>query len=163
MLAGRHGSLGNPTQYSSLGRNGILIGFGFGLPLSLLGAWWAVGSAEPIGSFRQTVGEAVVFAAAPLVTWAYLGLLAAFRSKWANVLAIFRPAGRMSLTIYIGESAMMSLLFCAYGVGLFGRLGIAAVGFCSVVVWALLATFAYYYQQRWRTGPLESLLRYWST
>jgi uncharacterized protein len=77
-------------------------------------------------------------------------------------LAIFRPAGRMSLSAYIGESLLLSMVFCAYGLGLFGKLNAGAVSALALGTWIALDLLAKATQSRWASGPLESLLRRFS-
>jgi uncharacterized protein len=97
-----------------------------------------------------------------LLTWGYVSVLAAMHARGTRVLAVFRPAGRMSLTGYIGESLLLSLAFCAYGAGLFGELGAAAASALALCTWIVLDVLARTIQARWTSGPLESLLRRFS-
>ena len=67
------------------------------------------------------------------------------------------PAGRMSLTVYIGESVLMSLLYCGYGLGFFGQWGAFAVVLSGIVTWALLSLVAWQWMKRFDQGPLEKI------
>lgn len=72
---------------------------------------------------------------------------------WQRRLAVLAPAGRMTLTNYVGQSIAGILVFG--GLGLFGKVGSAeclliALVFCSV---QLLASR--WWLQRFRMGPLE--------
>jgi uncharacterized protein len=108
------------------------------------------------------VGIALGFAGAPLLSWGYVALIAKLHVRGCKALALFRPAGRMSLTGYIGESLLLSLLFCAYGAGLFGQLGAAAVTACALATWVALYALAYAAQRRGLSGPLDAMLRHFS-
>lgn len=77
-------------------------------------------------------------------------------------LAIFRPVGRMSLSGYIGESLILSIVFCAYGLGLFGKFNAGAVTLLALITWIILDLLAKATQSRWKSGPLENLLRRFS-
>ena len=68
------------------------------------------------------------------------------------------PAGRMSLTVYIGESALMSLVFSAYGLDYFARWGAFPVVLTGIASWALLSAFAWLWMKRFSKGPLEFAL-----
>lgn len=73
---------------------------GLGLPLSLLSAALFTGAIS-VGH-GELIGLAIGFGSAPLLSAAYVALAAlCTRSR---VLALMAPAGRMSLTGYLGES-----------------------------------------------------------
>jgi uncharacterized protein len=164
LVAGRRRLLSEPAAYATLWQRGVRWGLGLGLPLGALGAWLVVGPGASPGTYgvRETSGIVLGFASAPVLTWGYVAWLARWRLRHANALALFRPAGRMSLTVYIAESLLLSLLFCGYGAGLFGQWGAAAVALCALLVWALLDAVAHLVQMRWRSGPLETVLRRFS-
>jgi uncharacterized protein len=67
----------------------------------------------------------------------------------------------MSLTGYLGESILLSLIFCGYGLGLFGQFGAASVLLIAIAVWLLLDLFAKSWQHFFQYGPFEQLLRAW--
>jgi uncharacterized protein len=164
LVAGRRRLLARPGLHRPLWRAGRRWGLGLGLTLGCLSAWLVVGPGAQVGGLgvRETTGVALGFAGAPLLTWGYVSVLAAMHERGVRVLAIFRPAGRMSLTGYIGESLLLSLAFCAYGAGLFGELGAAAVTALALCTWAALDLSARAMQARWASGPLETLLRRFS-
>jgi uncharacterized protein len=165
LVAGRRRLLANPAAHAVLWQRGIRWGLGLGLPLSAISAWLAVGPGTRITGWGQweSAGIALGFITAPLLSWGYIACLARWHLRSAEALAFFRPAGRMSLTGYLGESLLLSLLFAAYGAGLYGKLGAAAVALAALLVWAVLDLFAHLIQKRWASGPLESLLRWFSS
>jgi uncharacterized protein len=65
----------------------------------------------------------------------------------------------MSLTGYIGESVILSLIFCGYGLGYFGELGAATVLMIAIGTWLLLELGAKVWLSFARQGPLETILR----
>jgi uncharacterized protein len=69
----------------------------------------------------------------------------------------------MSLSGYIGESLMLSMIFCAYGLGLFGELNAGAVSAVALGTWIVLDLLAKAMQFRWSSGPLEGILRRFSS
>lgn len=160
-VAGRRKLLAHPQRFQALWRTGSTIGWVLGLPISLGAAWLAVGagaSVEQHGA-RETLGIALGFLGAPLLTWGYISWLALLKSRWPNVLSWFRRSGRMSLTGYIGESALLTLFFCGYGLGFFGQLGAAKVACIAIAVWFALDVFAIFWQRQFGQGPLERLLK----
>jgi uncharacterized protein len=79
------------------------------------------------------------------------------RSPFAKV-RVLAPFGRMALTNYLCQSLVMSLVFCAYGLGYWG-LGRAwqllfALALCGVQI-----AFSHWWLARFRYGPAEWLWR----
>jgi uncharacterized protein len=164
LVAGRHKILAHPAAHAHLWQDGSYWGLTVGLPGSLIAAWLSMGPGAKIdmpGS-RETAGLILGFACAPALSWGYVAWLVQLRAHWPRILATFRPAGRMSLTGYAGESILLSLLFCGYGAGLFGQLGAAAVCAVALGVWFALDLFAQAWQRFNHTGPLEFLLKRWT-
>lgn len=73
-------------------------------------------------------------------------------------LGILAAAGRMSLTVYLSESLIFSILFSAWGFGLFGKLGVAEVTMIAVLTWLSLAALSAIYLRIFAKGPMENLL-----
>lgn len=161
LLAGRKRLLAQPNSHARLWRRGRSFGTVVGLPAALLGAWLSVGPGAQLGAsgLRETSGVVLGFISAPLLSWAYVGWLLRWRQRLPDGLRWFRPAGRMSLSGYLGESALLSLVFCAYGLGLFGKLGAAAVAAIALLVWLTLDLLAHLTQRFFARGPAEWLLR----
>ena len=164
LVAGRRSLFARPELHRPLWQAGLRWGLSTGLCLGFLSAWLVVGPGAQVGSWglRETAGIALGFAGAPLLSWGYVSVLATMHAGGVRGLAIFRPAGRMSLSCYIGESLMLSLVFCAYGLGLFGTLNAGAVSALALCTWIALDLLAKATQSRWASGPLESLLRRFS-
>jgi uncharacterized protein len=164
LVAGRRSLFARPELHRPLWQAGLRWGLSTGLCLGFLSAWLVVGPGAQVGSWglRETAGIALGFAGAPLLSWGYVSVLATMHAGGVRGLAIFRPAGRMSLSCYIGESLIVSLVFCAYGLGLFGKLNAGAVSALALGTWIALDLLAKATQSRWASGPLESLLRRFS-
>ena len=101
---------------------------------------------------------ALGFITAPILTAGYIGSLALLIARKPNFLSVMAPAGRMSLTVYIGESALLSLIFAGYGLGYFGQWGALPVVLTSIASWAVLSIFAWLWMKRFTQGPLEHVL-----
>ena len=164
LVAGRRSLFARPELHRPLWQAGLRWGLSTGLCLGFLSAWLVVGPGAQVGSWglRETAGIALGFAGAPLLSWGYVSVLATMHAGGVRGLAIFRPAGRMSLSGYIGESLILSIVFCAYGLGLFGKLNAGAVSALALGTWIALDLLAKATQSRWASGPLESLLRRFS-
>jgi uncharacterized protein len=67
--------------------------------------------------------------------------------------------GRMSLSLYIGESLSMGLIAYSYGLGLFGQVGPAAQMLIAIGVYAALLAFSAVWLKVFKMGPMEWILR----
>ena len=124
----------------------LVPGVAFGLIGSAIWQW-----GPPVHGFLLTI------ATAPVATLGYLGLIAAL-SRLPR-LAMVRVAGGSSLSIYLGQSIILSTVFSGYGLGLWGGVDrFTAVIIAVAVTAALMAALAI-----WRThftlGPAEWVLR----
>ncbi|MGL5864379.1 MAG: DUF418 domain-containing protein [Dermatophilaceae bacterium] len=162
LVAGRRGLLARPAEHRRLWRWLLVIGAVVGLPAGVVSGLLAVDSGA--GPVQQTVAVALGFAAAPLLTGGYVALaaLGTGTRRRGRVLALVAPAGRMSLTGYLGESILLSAIFCGWGLGLFGELGAFAAALVALGVWAVLELFASWWLARYRYGPFEWVLRAWT-
>ncbi len=162
-VAGRGKLLSNVQQHLPLWRTGSLVGWILGLPVALTAAWLAVGPEANVDQpgLRETLGAVLGFLGAPLLALGYVSWLALHKIRWPNGLAWFRRSGRMSLTGYIGESVVLSLFFCGYGLSYFAQLGAAKVAFVALGVWFALDIFALLWMHFFKQGPLESALKFW--
>lgn len=134
-----------------------------GLGGSLLGTWILLQARSSVDS-TFLFGCAVVMAFSAFAALGYMGLIAAV-SKQAGLFRRFAArAGSASLTAYLLQSLLFSLIFAAYGFGAYGRLtageaigAAAGVAVLSLGVSGLWRSFA-------KRGPVEVLLRrvtYW--
>ena len=134
-------------------------GFTLGLPLQL----WAaqIYTSNELGSdysYGVLLGSfALNFFSAPVLSAGYVGLLwlVVDKLKSAKLLA---NAGRASLTVYLGQSLVLSFIFSAWGLGQFGKLGLMEVTLVAIATWLVLAVLMSLWFLRFQTGPMEKLL-----
>jgi len=90
---------------------------------------------------------------------AAITLLVAFSKAWEWRLAVvFGAAGRLALTNYIVQCAVLSVAFDNYGFGVTGLTPqFAATG--AIILFATLAVFSRWWLARFRLGPAEWVLR----
>lgn len=160
LRASRRRLLADPVAHVDLWRRLARRGWLVGLPLQVIAAGLQV-SAIAGGNATSSMGAAGLalgFITAPILTAGYIGTIALALVRNPGFLAVMAPAGRMSLTVYIGESALLSLVFAGYGLGFFGQWGALPVVLASVASWALLSVFAWWWMRRFRQGPLEFIL-----
>ena len=160
LRASRVRLLADPGANLDLWRKLARWGWAIGLPLQAVAAALQIGAIaagtpySPAGAVALALG----FTTAPILTAGYIGSIALLIHGKPRFLSIMAPAGRMSLTVYIGESALMSFVFTAYGLDDFARWGAFAVVLTGIASWALLSVFAWLWMKRFSQGPLESLM-----
>ena len=159
LAAGRAGLLSDPTKYTRLWRSCVLVGIFIGLPAGIASAWLALVPEDPTGVYG-TAGIALGFALAPALTAGYVGAIALLSNK--RFMSYTEPAGRMSLTGYLGESILLAAIFCGWGLGLFGVLSLTQALLVALGVWVALEVFAKQWLRRFSYGPFEWVLRSWS-
>jgi len=96
----------------------------------------------------------------PLLAIAYgLGIALLFAGNVGKGLLAFSPVGRMSLTNYIMQSVICTLIFYSYGLGLYGKVSVTAGTVIAFVLFGLQMVFSRLWMNRFRYGPLEWLWR----
>jgi uncharacterized protein len=134
-------------------------GFTLGLPLQL----WAaqIYTSNELGSdysYGVLLGSfALNFFSAPVLSAGYVGLLWLVVDKLKNA-KLLANAGRASLTVYLGQSLVLSFIFSAWGLGQFGKLGLMEVTLIAIATWLVLAVLMSLWFLRFQTGPMEKLL-----
>lgn len=118
-------------------------------------------SAAPALAAASFVGLAV---SAPALSFVYaMAVVRAARSpRLARYMEPLRAAGRMSLTNYLAQAVVASLLFNGYGLGWYGRVGPAALLVVAAVVFGGQLALSSWWLARFRFGPDEWLLRCWT-
>ncbi len=124
--------------------------------LNLAYAWLSLSSLIP-----QMLGFALRGLAVPLLTLVYLALAVRWLSHPVAVRLgkVAGGEGRMSLSVYVGESVLMGFLALSYGLALFGRVGAAAQLALAVGVYAVLMIGSILWLRVFKLGPLEWVLR----
>ena len=102
--------------------------------------------------------------AGPALCFAFVvGMLSMHRAGRAQWLQrSLRAAGRMSLTNYMAESVVGGFIFCGWGLGYFGEVGLGACLLLTPVAFAALVAFSAGWLRYFRNGPEEWLLRCWT-
>jgi uncharacterized protein len=135
-------------------------GFVFGAPIQIIAALILVNneqSAEPSEAI-YILALFASFVAAPLLSMFYIGLIRKLVEEKSNLVSWMMPAGRMSLTVYIPQSIITSMIFGPWGFGLFQDLQTWQVILLALGIWALLVYVSTIWLKRFSQGPLELLV-----
>ena len=150
-FAWRISILQNPPRHLLLSIAATCIGLGAGLVLLDGGGFVVRGRigalANPLGTILLALGYgAAIIAIANLESGKRL-------LGWAA------PLGRMAFTNYLAQSVIFGWIFYGYGLGLFGRLGVASALAIGIAVYAAQVLFSAWWLGRYRYGPVEWLWR----
>jgi uncharacterized protein len=143
-------------QNSKMIKRGLI----FGLPIQMIAATILVRN-EQSGNPSEGIYLSSLFLgflSAPLLSMAYLGLIRKLAISKPKTVSWMQPAGRMSLTVYISQSVITSLIFGPWGLGLFQELETWMVLILAVVIWLFLVYFSRIWLKRFTQGPLEKLM-----
>ena len=135
-------------------------GLVFGLPIQIIAAVILLRNeqgAEPSESI-YLISLLVSFVAAPLLSMFYVGVIRKLVQERPHLVLWMKPAGKMSLTIYISQSVITSLIFSPWGLGLFQELQTWQVFILAFGIWLLLSYLAAQWLKRFDQGPLEKLV-----
>ena len=141
---------------SKLMKKGLI----FGLPIQVVAAVILLRNeqaTEPSESI-YLISLFASFVAAPLLSMFYVGLIRKLVEERPHLVLWMKPAGKMSLTMYISQSVITSLIFSPWGLGLFQDLQTWQVFILAFGIWLLLSYFAAQWLKRFEQGPLEKLV-----
>jgi uncharacterized protein len=114
---------------------------------------------DPTGMF----GLALTGIASPFATVGYLGLIAHWSTRPATSLRTFLArGGSATLTAYLAQGLLFSLIFSGYGLGWFEKFGAAVCTSIALLVAVSTIVFSSLWRTRFGRGPVESVLRRWT-
>lgn len=136
------------------------------LPIGIIGSF--VGALVMISGTSMVdpvmmMGMFLIALFAPFSTAGYLGLLAHWASSKDSALRTFMArGGSATLTAYLMQGLIMSLVFNAYGLGYFAKLGAAKCILIAMGTALFTIIFASLWRMKFPRGPMEILLRKWT-
>jgi uncharacterized protein len=155
-FAWRTGMLRNPSRYLLFSIAAACIGLGAALILSHAGGFIAGGSITG-GRLRALAGPLGTILLALGYGAGIIGIANLESGK--KLLGWAAPLGRMAFTNYLAQSVIFGWIFYGYGLGLFGRLGVANALAIGVAVYIGQVFFSAWWLRRYRYGPVEWLWR----
>jgi uncharacterized protein len=145
MLVWRSGVIRQPAAHRFLLGGVAIVGILCGGVLTL------AGGSQALLERLATVVLAIGYAAAVIC------LVNTPRGK--SMLAWAAPLGRMAFTNYLAQSIIFGWIFYGYGLGLFGRLGVAAALAIGIGVYVAQVMLSALWLRHYRFGPVEWLWR----
>ena len=138
----------------------MIKGLFFGLPIQVVAAAVLLRNeqaAEPSESI-YLFALFISFVSAPLLSMFYVGVIRKLVEEKPRLVLWLMPAGKMSLTIYISQSVVTSLIFGPWGLGLFQALQTWQVFLLAFAIWLLLSYIAAEWLKKFNQGPFEKLV-----
>ena len=141
---------------SQLIRRGLI----FGAPIQIVAAMILVRNEQ-----STTPSEGIYllslfasFLAAPLMSVVYIGVLRKLVEDKPQLVSWMIPAGKMSLTVYISQSVLTSMIFGPWGLGLFQELSTWQVLLLALLIWLFLVYLSSLWLKKFNQGPLERVV-----
>lgn len=156
--AGRKKVFADPQRYASQLRHIIRIG----LPVGLGGsAFYASAATFAPGGGIETVAFGIGQITAPFLTASYvaLGLTLFTTASGAKIERVLAPMGKIALTNYLLQSAVLGVLFTGYGLGLVDQLSPIVVLAIVPIVFCAQIGLSTWWLKRHVYGPAEWVLR----
>lgn len=160
LSAVKRGTIANPS--APFWKRARWVYLPIGVAISAFGGWIVVQQGGGYGP-QTFLGMLLITLGSPFSTAGYLGLIAKWAETPSGTIKVFLArGGTASLTAYLMQGLLLSLIFNAYGFGLFEQVGAAG----SIAIAALVAIFTIVFASLWRAqfsrGPLEYILRGWT-
>ena len=136
------------------------LGFFLGAPIQIIAAVLLVQNEQSTDPSEATYLIALFasFVAVPLMSMFYIGFIRKLVEEKPQLVEWMKPAGKMSLTIYISQSIITAWIFSSWGLGLFQELQTWQVLILALGIWLFLANLATIWLNRFKQGPLEQLM-----
>jgi uncharacterized protein len=137
----------------------MALGYAIAAPFAALQTWMIQAAGfEPLRTHELMVWQSIT---RPFIALAHASalLLIVRAGLFRSLVSRLEAAGRMAFTNYLMTSVITSLVFCGYGLGLYGHLSRAELLWVVAGVWALILLWSRPWLARFRYGPLEWIWR----
>ncbi|MDO5099152.1 MAG: DUF418 domain-containing protein [Corynebacterium sp.] len=160
-IAGRREVFVNPEPYQKYMRIAaaltVLVVVGIGIPWGL-----AELGIIPNSIFWQSFNQAFGFLSGPgYLVWLYWFGKWIEKHKWRESLPVrmITSLGRMSMSGYVMQSVLFTVLVLPYGLGFGAEKGAFEVTLIAAGIWAITVVLAWAWSLTGQRGPLETLFR----
>jgi uncharacterized protein len=157
-LVWRSGLIADASKHGKLIGGAAIALLGLGALLSLL----VSKSMAPVGLALEGASAILATTLLPVllaIGYAALVIWVVNSTRYRSLLAWAAPVGRMAFTNYITETVLLGLIFFGYGLGLMGKLGIAAAFAVGLTLYTAQVFLSRWWLQLYLFGPLEWLWR----
>ncbi|MBI3130993.1 MAG: DUF418 domain-containing protein [Acidobacteria bacterium] len=160
LLTARLGLLRESPERDRVVRRVARWGLGLGLPLNLAYVFLVTrGPGGPANPWA-VVGMGAFIPGSALLCLGYAAFLAlAHRRPGGAWLRALAWPGRMALSCYLAHSVVFTLIFNAYGLGLFGKVGLGPALLMALILWLAMIPLCQAWLSTFRMGPAEWLWR----
>ena len=102
-----------------------------------------------------------VYVGGPILSLGYIGIIVSlcYFPIVTKILRPFAKVGRMSITLYLMQSLVLSILFYNFGLGLYGNVDVFTGILIAIVVFIGQAIFAELWLSKFKQGPIEAIWR----
>lgn len=164
VLAARWGALNSDGLSTRQLRTMLVWGLGGGLVVQ--GAFASVWLGNALSPQPSAAIDLAAFfggfLTAPLLSVGYVGLVVTMVRTRPRALGWLGKMGRMSLTVYLSQSILLSVIFGGWGLGLYQQLPYWGAVVVSLAIALVLSALAPLWLRIFGRGPMESLLTAWS-
>jgi uncharacterized protein len=136
----------------------VAIGFGIGIPIYALIAWWLIGQGFSLPALIAGWMAATV-PVRPLMIVAIAAAIILLTRNGGWLTRRIAAAGRAAFTNYLGTSVLMTLIFYGYGLGWFGYLSRIELWIPVLGAWVIMLLWSKPWLDRFAYGPFEWLWR----
>jgi uncharacterized protein len=135
-------------------------GLGLGLPIQILAGIIFTVNENSINRSESLYFWMLVISLifAPLLSMGYIGLILKQLEKSNQWLMQLSLPGRMSLTNYISQSLVLSLIYGPWGIGLFQKIEFWNSFLIAILIWFSLLLISKFWLTKFSKGPAEWLL-----
>jgi uncharacterized protein len=159
LVLARIGFFTDPDRFRHRRRAILAAAILLAVPLYFYGSD-ALNSVVADGSVRQNLGAALdKWTALAIATAELLLFVELFQSAARPFARLFAAPGRMTLTLYVGQSVVFCPVYYNYGLGLHGVLTPGQSLGIGVVAVVIQGVIAHLWMRRFHYGPLEWLWR----
>jgi len=160
LYLGLKGFFNNPEIHAGPLRRLFRVSLAVGLLFSWVDMSLRASSQVMLFSPNTLIWMVSFFIGCPAMGLAYLsGVVRLAHNSQAFWLKPLAAVGRLSLSNYVLQSLIASLLFHGYGLGLYDRMGPATSLLLVPVIFAINVAFSLAWTRRYKFGPLEGLWR----
>lgn len=102
-----------------------------------------------------------VYVGGPILAIGYVAVIITLLNVrfLSKLLQLFAKAGRMSITIYLMQSIILSILFYKFGFGLYGKIDVQTGIVMAIIIFIVQVVFAELWLSKFKQGPIEAFWR----